>query len=70
MTLYGIVQPVTWKTFLVTYPPVGGTIRVVIVKRSPQLLGDCPSPWVAFFCTDSTVSAVTIIEAVADRSAI
>lgn len=70
MTLYGVVQQVTWKTFLATYPPVGGTIRVVIVKRSPQLFGDCPSPWVAFFCTDSTVSAATIIEAVADRSAI
>jgi hypothetical protein len=70
MTLYGEVQPVIWKTFLATYSPVGGTIRVVIVKRSSQLFGDCPSPWVAFFCTDPTVSTETIIEAVAERSAI
>ena len=70
MTLYGLVQQVTWKTFLATYPPAGGMIRVVIVKRSPQLFGDNPSKWVAFFCTDPTVSVATIIEAVADRSAI
>lgn len=70
MTLYGAVQQVTWKTFLATYRPAGGVIRVVIVKRSPQLFGDCPSKWVAFFCTDPMVSAATIIEAVADRSAI
>jgi hypothetical protein len=70
MKLYGTVQPVTFKTFLATYRPVGGGIRVVIVKRSPQLFGDSPSEWVAFFCTDSAVSAEVIIEAVADRSAI
>jgi DDE superfamily endonuclease len=70
MMLYGVVQQVTWKTLLAAYPPTGGVIRVVIVKRSPQLFGDNPSEWVAFFCTDSTVSVATIIEAVADRSAI
>ena len=70
MKLYGTVQPVTFKTFLATYQPVGGGIRVVIVKRSPRLFGDSPSEWVAFFCTDSAVSAEVIIEAVADRSAI
>ena len=70
MTLYGVLQQVTWKTFLATYAPAGGAIRVVIVNRSPQLFGDSPSKWVAFFCTDPTVSAATIIEAVADRSAI
>lgn len=70
MMLYGVMQPVTWKTFLATYPPAGGVIRVVIVKRSAQLFADNPLAWVAFFCTDPTVSAATIIEAVADRSAI
>ena len=70
MTLYGVAQQVTWKTFLAAYPPVGGVIRVVIVKRSPQLFGDCPAEWVAFFCTDPDLGVETIIEAVADRSAI
>jgi len=70
MTLYGVAQQVTFKTFVATYPPAGGTIRVVIVKRSAQLFADDSSEWLAFFCTDLTVSAKTIIEAVADRSAI
>lgn len=70
MTLYGVEQTVTFKTFLATYRPAGGAIRVVIVKRSPQLFAECPSGWVAFFCTDTSVCAETIIESVADRSAI
>jgi hypothetical protein len=70
ITLYGVEQNVTFKTFLATYPPAGGLIRVVIVKRSEQLFADSPDEWVAFFCTDPAVSAETIIEAVADRSAI
>ena len=70
MTLYGVEQTVTFKTFLATYRPAGGVIRVVIVKRSDLLFADNPSGWVAFFCTDTDVSATTIIEAVADRSAI
>jgi hypothetical protein len=70
MVLYGREQDITFKTFLATYAPVGGVIRVVIVKRSPQLFSDCPAEWVAFFCTNPDVSAETIIERVADRSAI
>jgi hypothetical protein len=70
MVLYGVAQRVTFKTFLATYPPAGGLIRVVIVKRSAQLFGDSPLEWVAYFCTDPTVSAETILGAVADRSAI
>jgi len=70
MVLYGVAQQVTFKTFLATYPPAGGMIRVVIVKRSAQLFSDNPMEWVAFFSTDPMVSAATIIEAVADRSAI
>jgi hypothetical protein len=70
MTLYGVEQMVTFKTFLATYPPAGGVIRVVIVKRSAELFAESPADWVAFFCTDASVSAETIIAAVADRSAI
>jgi hypothetical protein len=70
LTLYGVAQEVTFKTFLATYQPVGGVIRVVIVKRSEQLFADSPAAWVAFFCTAASVSAETIIAAVADRSAI
>lgn len=70
MTLYGVEQTVTFKTFLATYPPAGGVIRVVLVKRSADLFADSPAEWVAFFCTDPAVSAATIIAAVADRSAI
>ena len=40
------------------------------MKRSPQLFAECPAGWVAFFCTETSVSAETIIESVADRSSI
>jgi hypothetical protein len=70
MKLYGKEQTVRFKTFLATYAPVGSVTRVVIVKRSPELFSDCPSEWKAFFCTDADVPAETIIESVADRSAI
>ena len=70
MVLYGIEQTVTFKTFLATNRPAGGTIRVVIVKRSAELFADCPTGWVAFFCTDTSVPVETIIESVADRSSI
>jgi len=70
MTLYGVEQTVTFQTFLATYHPAGGVIRVVIVKRTEQLFADSPADWVAFFCTDPNVSAPTIIAAVADRAAI
>lgn len=67
MTLYGKRQTVTYKTFLATYLPAGGTIRVVIVKRSPDLFIDAQTKWVAFFCTDVNVSVQTILECAADR---
>ena len=54
MTLYGADQTVIFKTFIATYQPVTGVIRVVIVKRSEQLFAECPADWVAFFCTDPT----------------
>lgn len=70
LVLYGKEQDVSFKTFLATYAPVGGVIRVVIVKRSADLFSDCPAEWVAFFCTDANVCAEMIIESVADRAAI
>ena len=57
--LYGKATTKTYKTFLATWPPVGGGIRVVVVKESHG--------WVAFFCTDPAASVRDILEAVADR---
>lgn len=70
ITLYGQEQTVTYKTFLATHRPARGMIRVVIVKRSPDLFIDAQTKWVAFFCTDLHVPVPTILECVADRSAI
>ena len=52
----------TIETFEATWQPAGGRIRVVIVRERDG--------WLAFFCTDPTVSAVAILEAMADRGAI
>jgi DDE superfamily endonuclease len=60
--LYGKQVTKTFKTFLATYPVVGGIIRVVLVREDDG--------WVAFFCTDATASVAQILQAVADRSAI
>jgi len=51
-----------YKTFLATYKPVGGVIRVVLVKESHG--------WFAYFCTKADASVQEILEAVADRAAI
>jgi len=61
-TLYGQTLTKTYKTFLATYPPVGGVIRVVLVKEAHG--------WYAFFCTDPTAGVVEILEAFADRATI
>ena len=61
--LYGREETKRYKTFLATYPPAGGLIRVVLVKEED-------GTWVAYFCTDSNASVAEILEAVADRSAI
>jgi hypothetical protein len=60
--LYGRAVEKVYKTFLATYKPVGGVIRVVLVKED--------SGWVAFFATDPNLSVHDILEAVADRGAI
>lgn len=61
-TLYGRRAVKTYKTFLATYAPAGGTIRVVIVREEHG--------WFAWFCTDVTATVEQILEAVADRGAI
>lgn len=61
-SLYGKEQRKKYKTFLATYPPADGVIRVVLVKESKS--------WVAFFCTDAAASVAQILEAIADRAAL
>lgn len=59
---YGQLTSKTIKTFLATYRPADGIIRVVIVKEDRG----CEY----FFCTDPKASPCEIIEAFADRAAI
>ena len=58
---YGQKVTKTYKTFLATWRPAGGVIRVVIVKEHDD--------WIPYFCTDPEASVVDILEAVADRGA-
>ena len=60
--LYNQKVTKTYKTFLATYPVVGGLIRVVLVRE--------PNGWEAFFCTDPAATVAQILEAFADRAAI
>ena len=60
--LYGAKVTKTYKTFLATYKPAGGLIRVVIVRED--------NGWVAYFCTAAQASVADILTAVADRAAI
>jgi hypothetical protein len=59
ITLYGVATIKTYKTFLATWRPAGGAIRVVLV--------DEPDGWRAYFCTDTSTSVADILTAVADR---
>jgi len=61
-SLYGNTVTKTFKTFVATYKPVGGMIRVVIVREDDG--------WTPFFCTASAATVAEILEAVADRAAI
>jgi hypothetical protein len=62
-TLYNEEKLVCYKTFLATYKPASGLIRVVIVR-------DDDGAWRGYFCTDANATVAEILEAVADRSAI
>jgi DDE superfamily endonuclease len=57
--LYGKSAEKKYKTFLATWGPVGGVIRVVLV--------DEPTGWVAYFCTDLEARVADILTTVADR---
>jgi hypothetical protein len=61
-TVYGKRVTKLYKTFLATYRPVGGVIRVVIVLEDHD--------WFPFFSTDPNATAGEIIEAFADRATI
>lgn len=58
-TLYGVATRKRYKTFLATWRPAGGVIRVVLV--------DEPHGWRAYFSTDPTVSVADILGCVAER---
>ena len=58
-TLYGVASVKKYKTFLATWRPAGGVIRVVLV--------DEPTGWRAYFCTDTSASVADILGMVADR---
>ena len=60
--VYGKTVTKLYKTFLATYRPTGGVIRVVIVEEDHD--------WYPFFSTDPNATAVEIIEAFADRATI
>ena len=62
LVLYGRPVTKTYKTFLATYKPAGGLIRVVLVREH--------AGWVASFCTDPAATVAAILEAVADRAAV
>jgi len=57
--LYGKPTAKVYKTFLATWRPAGGLIRVVLVKETRG--------WIAFFCTNPDASVADVLEAVADR---
>jgi hypothetical protein len=56
----GAVVVKRYKTFLATWRPAGGVVRVVIVKE-----GD--GSWRALLCTDAEASAQAIIQVALDR---
>ena len=61
-TVYGKATTKKYKTFLATYKPAGGVIRVVLVKEEHG--------WYAFYSTDPNGSVAEIVEAFADRATI
>lgn len=59
LVLYGERMAKRYKTFLATWRPAGGVIRVVLVDEAHG--------WRAYFSTDPSASVADILEAVADR---
>ena len=60
--LYGRKEARRYKTFLATWRPAGGVIRVVLVEQDGS--------WAAFFCTDPEASVADVLTAVSDRASI
>ena len=60
--LYRRAMLKTYKTFLASWQPAGGVIRVVLVQEERS--------WKAYFATDPQASVADILGAVADRGAI
>jgi hypothetical protein len=58
---YGKPVIKTIKTFLATWRPAGGVIRVVLVQEEDD--------WLPFFCTNPDATPQEILEAMADRGA-
>jgi hypothetical protein len=58
---YGVPVVKTIKTFLATWRPAGGVIRVVLVQEADG--------WLPFFSTDPQATPEEILEAMADRGA-
>jgi hypothetical protein len=59
---YGAARAKTIKTFLATWRPAGGLIRVVLVREDHG--------WLALFSTDPALTAEEILSAAADRFSI
>jgi hypothetical protein len=62
MTLYGKPEVKTYKTFLATWKPAGGAIRVVLVRETDG--------WVAFFSNHIEATVEEILGTVSDRNVI
>jgi hypothetical protein len=62
MVLYGEKVAKTFKTFLATWRPAGGVIRVVLVKEEHD--------WRAYFCTKTDATPAAILAKVAQRTSI
>jgi hypothetical protein len=57
--LYGERTVKRYKTFVATWRPAGGAIRVVLVEQ--------PRGWAAFLCTDPAAGVADVLELIADR---
>jgi hypothetical protein len=57
--LYGETTTKRYKTFLATWRPAGGLIRVVLVDEEDG--------WRAYFCTDPNATVADVLTTVADR---
>jgi len=69
--LYGRKKTKMVKMFKATYKPAGGEVLVLIVREAcPRAERRDKNSWRAFMCTNLSVTAEEILEAVADRFAI